>query len=146
MWCILVCHHHLTIILCCIAVWAQACGSEHKTSFVIIVHLWFIWHVLDGHEQITHRTGTECAMEDGYGAATRRRHQMQARAPRVLCGKDKMETCVSNRWPSTLSTRSAANTGELIPMKVTMEMKPSTDRTVRPVVQYLEQFFWARLS
>ena len=36
--------------------------------------------------------------------------------------------------------------GLLIPMKVTMEMKPSTDRTVRPVVQYLEQFFRARLS
>ena len=24
------------------AVWAQACGSERKTGFVIIVHLWFI--------------------------------------------------------------------------------------------------------
>ena len=43
MWRILVCHPHLTIILCCVAVWAQACGSERKTSFVIIVHLWFIW-------------------------------------------------------------------------------------------------------
>ena len=41
MWCILVCHLHLTIIICCTAVWAQACGSERKTSFVIIVHLWF---------------------------------------------------------------------------------------------------------
>ena len=42
LWCILVCHPHLTIIICRTAVWAQACGSEHKTSFVIIVHLWFI--------------------------------------------------------------------------------------------------------
>ena len=40
---ILVCHPHLTIIICCTAVWAQACGSEHKTSFVIIVHHWFNW-------------------------------------------------------------------------------------------------------
>ena len=48
------------------------------------------------------------------------RHQMQARASRVLCGKEMMETCVSNRWPSTLSTRSGANTGE-----------PGPDRTVR---------------
>ena len=42
MWCILVCDPHRTIIICCTAVWAQACGLEHKTSFVIIVHLWFI--------------------------------------------------------------------------------------------------------
>ena len=44
-WCIFVCHPHLTIILCLTAVWAQACGSEHKTSFVIIVHLWFSWRL-----------------------------------------------------------------------------------------------------
>ena len=42
LWCVLVCHPHLTIIICCAAVWAQACGLEHKTSFVIIVHHWFI--------------------------------------------------------------------------------------------------------
>ena len=42
LWCIFVCHPHLTIISCRTAVWAQACGSERKTSFVIIVHLWFI--------------------------------------------------------------------------------------------------------
>ena len=48
------------------------------------------------------------------------RHQMQASAPRVLCGKEMMETCVSNRWLSTLSTLSAANTGV-----------PGRDRTVR---------------
>ena len=42
--CILVCHPHLTIILCCTAVWAQACGLDHKTSFIIIVHLWFFRH------------------------------------------------------------------------------------------------------
>ena len=42
LWCILVCHPHLTIIICLTAVWAQACGPERKTSFVIIVHLWFI--------------------------------------------------------------------------------------------------------
>ena len=42
LWCVLVCHPHLTIIICCTAVWAQTCGLEHKTSFVIIVHLWFI--------------------------------------------------------------------------------------------------------
>ena len=36
--------------------------------------------------------------------------------------------------------------GLFILPKVTMEMKPSTDRTVRLVVQYLEQFSWARLS
>ena len=42
LWCILVCHHHLTIILCCTAVWSQACGFDHKTSFVIFFHLWFI--------------------------------------------------------------------------------------------------------
>ena len=32
------CHPHLTIILCCTVVWAKACGLEHKTSLVIIVH------------------------------------------------------------------------------------------------------------
>ena len=42
-WCIFVCHPHLTLISCCAAVWAQACGSEHKTSFVIILHHRFIW-------------------------------------------------------------------------------------------------------
>ena len=41
-WCILVCHPYLTIIPCCTAVWAQACGLDHKTSFVISHHLWFI--------------------------------------------------------------------------------------------------------
>ena len=30
------------------------------------------WHVLDGHAQIADGVGTECAMEDGNGAATRR--------------------------------------------------------------------------
>ena len=45
MWCIFVCHPHLTIISCRTAVWAQACGVEHATSFVIIVHLWFIWRL-----------------------------------------------------------------------------------------------------
>ena len=39
---ILICHLHLTSIICCTAVWAQACGLERKTSFVIIVQLWFI--------------------------------------------------------------------------------------------------------
>ena len=33
MCCIFVCHPHLTIISCCTAVWAQACGSEHKNKF-----------------------------------------------------------------------------------------------------------------
>ena len=34
MWCILICHLHLTsIIICLTAVWAQACGSEHKNKF-----------------------------------------------------------------------------------------------------------------
>ena len=33
MWCILVCHPHLAIIHCCVAVWAQACGLGCKTSF-----------------------------------------------------------------------------------------------------------------
>ena len=42
MWCIFVCHPNLTIIICCTAVLAQACGLKRKTSFVIIVHLWFI--------------------------------------------------------------------------------------------------------
>ena len=42
MWCIFVCHTLLTSIILCTAVWAQACGLEHKTSFVMIVHLWFI--------------------------------------------------------------------------------------------------------
>ena len=41
-WCIFVCHLHLTFIICCTAVWAPACGLDRKTSFVIIVHLWFI--------------------------------------------------------------------------------------------------------
>ena len=36
--------------------------------------------------------------------------------------------------------------GLLVPMKFTVKMKPSTDRTGWPVVQYLDQFFWARLS
>ena len=39
---IFMCHPHLTSINCCTAVWAQACGLERKTSFVIIVHRWFI--------------------------------------------------------------------------------------------------------
>ena len=26
------------------------------------------WHVLDSHAQVTDRTGTECAVEDGYSA------------------------------------------------------------------------------
>ena len=44
LWCIFVCHPHLTLISHCLtAVWAQACGSEHKTSFVIILHHRFIW-------------------------------------------------------------------------------------------------------
>ena len=42
MWYIFICHPHLTSIICCTAVWAQACGLERETSFVIIVHLWFI--------------------------------------------------------------------------------------------------------
>ena len=42
LWCIFICHPHLTSIICCTGVWAQACGLERKTSFVIIVHLWFI--------------------------------------------------------------------------------------------------------
>ena len=50
-------------------------------------------------------------MEDGNGAATRRNTRCRPRAPRVLCGKEMMETCVSNRWLSTLSTLSAANIG-----------------------------------
>ena len=41
MWCILVCHPHLTIISCRTAVWAQACVLDHKTSFVISLHIWF---------------------------------------------------------------------------------------------------------
>ena len=32
-WCILVCHLRLTIIHCCTAVWAQACGLDHKNKF-----------------------------------------------------------------------------------------------------------------
>ena len=36
--------------------------------------------------------------------------------------------------------------GLLILVKFTREMKPSTDRTGRLVVQYLAQLFWARLS
>ena len=48
------------------------------------------------------------------------RHQMQAGAPRVLCVNAMMGTCVSNRWLSTPSTRSVANTGE-----------PGPDRIVR---------------
>ena len=40
-WSIFVCHLHLTIISCRTAFRAQACGSERKTSFVTIVHLWF---------------------------------------------------------------------------------------------------------
>ena len=43
LWSILICHPHLTsIIICRTAVWAQAFGSEHKTSCVIIVHFWLI--------------------------------------------------------------------------------------------------------
>ena len=38
--CIFVCHFHLTSITNLTAVWAQACGLEHKNTFVIIVHLW----------------------------------------------------------------------------------------------------------
>ena len=36
--CLCVCHPHLTSIIVLTAVWAQACGLEHKTPFVIIVH------------------------------------------------------------------------------------------------------------
>ena len=45
LWCIFFRHPHLTSIFSCTAVWAQACGLERKTSFVIIVHLWFIWRL-----------------------------------------------------------------------------------------------------
>ena len=40
---ILVCHPHLTIFLRCTAVWAQACGLDHETSFVTFLHHRFIW-------------------------------------------------------------------------------------------------------
>ena len=33
LWCTFVCHSHLAIILCCVAVWAQACGLGYKTTF-----------------------------------------------------------------------------------------------------------------
>ena len=39
------------------------------------------------------------------------RHQMQARAPGVLCGKEMMGTCASNVWQRTRSTRFAASSG-----------------------------------
>ena len=40
--CLFVCHPHLTSIVVFTAVWAQACGLEHKHTFVIIVHIWTI--------------------------------------------------------------------------------------------------------
>ena len=40
--CLLVCHPHLTSIIVLTAVWAQACGLEHRNTFVVIVHLWTI--------------------------------------------------------------------------------------------------------
>ena len=62
--------------------------------------------------------------------------------------KEKEEAQRNQRWAQSSSSWWIGKVlgGLLIPMKVTMKMKPSTDRTVRPVVQYLEQFFWARLS
>ena len=56
-----------------------------------------------------------------------------------------MDSDRNQQWAQS-SSRGGIGTvhgGLLIPMKVTMKMKPSTDRTERPVVQYLEQFFWA---
>ena len=41
-WCVFVCHPHLTSTICCAAVWAQACGLECKTGSVFITHLWII--------------------------------------------------------------------------------------------------------
>ena len=48
------------------------------------------------------------------------RHQMQARAPRVLCGKEMMETCVSSLWRRIRSTLFPASTEE-----------PEIDRTAQ---------------
>ena len=62
------------------------------------------WHVLDGHAQVTNRTGTECAMEDWprrHGSVQR---QMQGRAPRVVCVKATTGTCVSSHWRSIRAT------------------------------------------
>ena len=55
-----------------------------------------------GRPHVTDRSGAKCAMEDGHGATSVQR-QMQARAPRVLCGKAMMGICASNLWLSTLS-------------------------------------------
>ena len=48
----------------------------------------------------TDRTGTECAVEDGNGAATRR----DTRCRPALCGKEMMGTSEKDLWLSTLST------------------------------------------
>ena len=47
MWCVFVCHPHLTIILCCTAVWAQACGLERNlvqsASAIVFTSLSVCW-------------------------------------------------------------------------------------------------------
>ena len=43
---------------------------EQQANMLSAGRTWH-WHVLDGHAQITDRTGTECAMEGGHGVTAR---------------------------------------------------------------------------
>ena len=49
------------------------------------------WHVLDCHAQITDRPGTECAVEDGNGAATWR--DARCRPAFHVCSAENGDTC-----------------------------------------------------
>ena len=55
-----------------------------------------------------------------------------------LCKRPRTLTEINNRHKVLSGGTGKVHDGFLIPMKVTMEMKPSTDRKGRLVVQYLE--------
>ena len=78
------------------------------------------WHVLDGHAQVTDRTGTGCAMEDGHDATAR--CNAGCRPPLHVCSAERQ------RWghvrassgDAPFPTRFVASAGE-----------PGPDRTVQ---------------
>ena len=49
----------------------QGCEATPRHAYHALCRRTWHWHVLDGHAQVTDRTGTECAMEDGHGVTTR---------------------------------------------------------------------------
>ena len=51
---------------------ARLHGETLPEQQAIVLSAWRAWHwlVRDGHAQVTDRTATECAMEDGHGVTT----------------------------------------------------------------------------